>query len=215
MEHSPASALDSSYVNWIAYRRFVILLAEQQAGTLTSWKHYMSQKIEMPATKEFVDIVALYREHLTMAGLYENTVKGYSKYVRCLLMYLEGQGITKISKVQNKDIAGYFTSSRFTNRRPKGIQTEACALKNFTKFLVDKGYNKCETLCYSIPRYRVPMERIITTLTPEMISDIMEDEPNSLVNKRDIAVGLLALRVGLRGCDIRNLKFNNKRLKWI
>lgn len=43
MEHAPAFALSSSYVDWIAFRRFVILLAEQEAGILNSWKHYLSQ----------------------------------------------------------------------------------------------------------------------------------------------------------------------------
>lgn len=37
----------------------------------------------------------------------------------------------------------------------------------------------------------------------------MEDEPDSLVNKRDKAVCLLALHIGLRSCDIRNLKFGD------
>ena len=37
----------------------------------------------------------------------------------------------------------------------------------------------------------------------------MEDEPESLVNKRDQAILLLALHTGLRGCDIRALKFQD------
>ena len=38
---------------------------------------------------------------------------------------------------------------------------------------------------------------------------ILEDEPGSSVNKRDIAIGLLALHTGLRSCDIRALKFQD------
>jgi integrase len=51
------------------------------------------------------------------------------------------------------------------------------------------------------------MKSIVTTLTPEMVSDILEDKADSLVNKRDKAVCLLALHAGLRSGDIRNLKF--------
>jgi len=209
MEHDPASALNSSYVEWIAYRRFVILLAEQEAGTLTSWKHYLSQKLEMPESKDFLKIIPVYRAYLTESGLYENTVLKYSSSVRQFLIYLEKHGISKVSDIQNADVAGYFVSPRFKNRRPRGIQCEASELKKFILFLVEHGYNRCETLHYAIPKYRVHVEKIITTLTPEMVSDILEDQPDSLVDKRDKAVCLLALHVGLRSGDIRNLKFSD------
>jgi integrase len=42
-----------------------------------------------------------------------------------------------------------------------------------------------------------------------MVSDILEDEPDSLVDKRDRAIGFLALHLGLRTVDIRNLKFSD------
>ena len=209
MEHDPASALTSSYVEWIAYRRFVILLAEQEAGTLTSWKHYLSRKLEMPVSEDFLQIIPIYRTYLTELGLYENTVLKYSSSVRQLLIYLENHGISKVSNIQNADIAGYFVSARFKNRSPKGIQCEASEIKKFVCFLVENGYNHCETLLYAIPQYRVAVEKIITTLTTEMVSDIMEDKHDSLVDKRDKAVCLLALHIGLRSVDIRNLKFGD------
>ena len=209
MEHAPASALSSSYVDWIAFRRFVILLAEQEAGILNSWKHYLSQQPEMPESENFLETISLYRAYLFNVGFKEKTVNGYASYVRRLLIYMENLGILKVSDMQNKDIAGYFVSQRFSDRKPKGIQTEACGLKKFILFLEENGHIDCKSLHYAIPHHRVPTERIITTLTPEMESDIMEDEPDSLVNKRDKAVCLLALHIGLRSCDIRNLKFGD------
>lgn len=209
LEHDPASVMSASYVEWIAYRRFIILLAEQEAGTLTSWKHYLSRKLEMPKSEGFLKIIPVYRAYLTESGLYENTVLKYASSARKFLLYLENHSISKVSDIQNADIAGYFASSRFKNRHPKGIQTEACEIKKFVLFLVKNGYNHRETLHYAIPKYRVSVERIITTLTPEMVSDIMEDERDSLVDKRDKAVCLLALHVGLRSGDIRNLKFGD------
>lgn len=207
MEHDPASAMSSSYVEWIAYRRFVILLAEQEAGTLSHWRHYQSHKLEMPESDDFGEILSLYQEHLAGSGL--KSVLKYSSSARQLLIYLENKGITKVSDIQNADIAGYFASPRFENRHPKGAQTEACEIKKFVQFLVKNGHNHRETLHFAIPKYRVSVERIVTTLTPEMVSDILEDEHDSLVDKRDKAVCLLALHVGLRSGDIRNLKFSD------
>jgi len=209
MDHDPASALSASYVEWIAYRRFVILLAEQKAGTLTSWKHYLSREPEMPENKDLLKVIPVYRAYLTELGFREQTVNRYIRTVRCFLIYLESQSVTRFSDIQNTDVAGYFVSPRFKNRLPKGVQCEASELKKFILFLAEHGYNHCETLRFAIPRYRVPVEKIITTLTPEMVSDILEDRPDSLVDKRDKAVCLLALHVGLRSGDIRNLKFSD------
>ena len=64
MEHDPAAALSSSYVDWIAFRRFVILLAEQEVGTLNSWKHYLSQQPEMPESENFLETMLSYRVYL-------------------------------------------------------------------------------------------------------------------------------------------------------
>jgi integrase/recombinase XerD len=209
MEHDPAAVLSSSYVNWIAFRRFVILLAEQEARTLNSWKHYLCQQPEMPKGEEFLEIIAKYREYLIGAGYYQQTVSHYTSSSRRLLIYLENQGAIKISDIKHADIAGYFLSPRFKNRHPKGVQTEACELKNFVVFLERNGYTSQEALHYAIPRHRVRVERIITILTPDMVTDIMEDEPDSLVDRRDKAVCLLALHIGLRSCDIRDLKFGD------
>lgn len=209
MEHDPASTMSSSYVEWIAYRRFVILLAEQEAGTLTSWKHYRSGKLEMPESEDYLMLIPVYQAFLTESGLSEQTINRYISEARRLLIYLENQGISKVSEIRNADITGYFSSPRFANRHPRGIQTEACGLKKFIRFFVDRGYNDQSMLHCAVPKYRVSVERIVTTLTPEMVSDIMEEEPDSLVDKRDRAVCLLALHVGLRTGDIRNLKFGD------
>lgn len=207
LEHDPASALSASYVEWIAYRRFVNLLAEQKAGTLNTWRHYQSQQPEMPKGKSFQKIIAMYRDYLISAEYQPQTVSRYTSDARRFLVYLENEGISEFLEVQHADIAGYFLSPRFENKHPKGMQTEACELKNFVIYLRENGYTQQESLHHAIPHYRVDVEKIVTTLTPAMVADIMEDESDSLVDRRDKAVCLLALHVGLRSSDIRNLKF--------
>ena len=209
VEHDPASAMSSSYVEWIACRRFIILLAEQEAGTHNSWKKYRSLKVDMPESHNFLEVMQQYRAYLLRRELQETTIKGYMAYARRLLIYLEGQGILNISDIQNKDIAEYFISPRFANRAPRGIQTEAYCIRYFLQFLVENKYTECESLPFAAPLHRIQTEKIITTLTPSMVSDIMVDKPNSLVDRRDKAVCLLALHTGLRSCDIRNLKFGD------
>lgn len=210
LEHDPPAKMNRSYLEWIAFRRFIILIEKQRTGTLNHWTHYQSRKQEQPKSAEFLEILVAYQNYLTdVVHLHPTTVRRYIAEARFLLIYLEGKDISRVSEICNADIVGYFASPRFHNRKPKGVQTEACSLKKFLTFLDNSDYTEQKSLHCAIPRYRVPTEKIITTLTAEMERDIMDDEPDSLVNLRDKAIGLLALHVGLRSCDIRNLKFGD------
>lgn len=207
LEHDPASVLSASYVDWIALHRFVHLLAEQQAGTLTEWHHYLSFTLELPETDEYRNILVEFQEVMKVEGKYTNTVKSYSSITRRLLLYLESVGVTKFSDVSNQNILDYFQTDRFKNRNLKGFQTALCVLKKFLRFAADAGYTACETLPYALPKIRQFRDKIITTIDEKIEADLMEDEPGSLVNKRDQAILLLALHTGLRSCDIRALRF--------
>lgn len=210
LEHDPPAKMNHSYVEWIAFRRFIILIEKQRTGTLNHWTHYQSRKLEQPNSEEFLTVLSAYQSYLTdIVHLHPTTVQRYVSEVRILLIYLEEKGMRYIFEICNADIVGYFASPRFQNRKPKGVQTEACSLKKFLTFLDNSDYTEQKSLHCAVPRYRVLTEKIITTLTSEMEKDIMEDEPDSLVNLRDKAIGLLALHVGLRSCDIRNLKFGD------
>lgn len=204
-----SSPIDAAYVEWIAFRRFVILLAEQKAGTLTRWTHYRSKELEMPQTTVFMEVLPNYRGYLTKAGLHEKTIRKYLSSVRQFLIYLESRKVGNLSDIQNPHLAEYFVSARFEERKPRGVQCEASELRKFVQFLNDEGHNSSKYLLYAIPSHSVSVQRIVTTLTPEMVSDILEDEPDSLVDKRDRAIGFLALHLGLRTVDIRNLKFSD------
>lgn len=209
LEHDPASALSASYVDWIALHRFVHLLAEQQAGTLTEWRHYLSCSPELPETSEYRNILAEFQETMKAENKYASTVKSYSSYARRLLFYLESVGVTRFSDVRNQNILDYFKTDRFKNRNLKGFQTELCTLKKFLRFTADAGYTACGTLPYALPKIRQSRNKIITTIDGKVEADLLEDEPNSLVNKRDQAILLLALHTGLRSCDIRALRFRD------
>lgn len=209
LEHDPASMLSASYVDWIALHRFIHLLTEQQAGTLTEWRHYLTSTLEQPKTAEFRDILTAFQAIMTTEGKNATTIKRYGSNARMLLLYLESAGIVKFSDVQNQNILDYLKTDRFKNRNPKGLQTELCVLKKFLRFAADAGYTDCETLPYALPKIRQSRNKIVTTIDEKIEADLLEDEPDSLVNKRDQAILLLALHTGLRGCDIRALKFSD------
>jgi len=209
LEHDSASTLSASYIDWIALHRFIHLLADQQAGELTHWHHYLSSTLEMPKTAKFVEILASFREWLAGTGKKPETVKSETSTARQMLIYFEANGITDFSDVRNRNILDYFMSERFQGRKTRGIQCEVSRLKTFLKFVEDSGYAACHTLHDALPSIRNGTENIVTTIDKQIEKDLLDDEPDSLVNKRDKAFLLLALHAGLRTCDIRSLKFSD------
>ena len=210
LEHDPASKLNSSYVDWIAFHRFVHLLAEQEQGTLTSWRHYLTEKPPELQSSEFSDALQKYAEYESSElGLKEDTVKGRVSWVRKMFLYFESHGRYSLNGLTHADISGYLLSDRFKGRTPKGVHGELYCLKNFWLYAEEYGLVDTMSLHSAIIIHRVNSSRIITTLTRQQEADILEDELGSSVNKRDIAIGLLALHTGLRSCDIRALKFQD------
>ena len=98
LDHDPACVLSASYVGWKALHRFVHLPAEQQAGTLTEWRHYLCFTPELPETDEYKNILVEFQEVMKEEGKYPTTIKSYSSMARKLLLYLESVGITKEPK---------------------------------------------------------------------------------------------------------------------
>lgn len=210
LEHDPASKLNSSYVDWIAFHRFVHLLAEQEQGILTSWRHYLTKKPPILQSSEFNDVLQKYAEYESSElGLKKDTVKGRESWIRKMFLYFESHDRYSLNELTPADISGYLLSDRFRGRTPKGVHSEWYCLKNFWIYAEEHGLVDTMSLHSAIIIHRVNSSRIITTLTHQQEADILEDEPDSSVNKRDIAIGLLALHTGLRSCDIRALKFQD------
>ena len=209
LPHDPAQMLNSSYVDWIALHRFIHLLEEQKNGTLTSWKHYLTLSLEMPSSADLCDKLDAFSEEMNLDGYKTETIKGYRSIVRRFLIYIESAGIRSVSEITNQNVIDYFKTDRFQNRSARGMQGEIGCLRKFFKFLTDHHYTDNQALPYALPRVRHPRERIITTIDEAIEKDLMEDKTDSLVNKRDQAILLLALHTGLRSCDIRALRFSD------
>ena len=209
MEHDPPMSLNTSYIEWKALHRFIHLLSEQKAGTLDHWQHYPSQKLKEPASDEFCDVLQAYEKALNNEGFKVETARTYASIARKLLLFLEEEGIARIADIRHDSLRDYLKSSRFDNRLTSGIANEVSRIRKFILFLEDKGLASTESLHNALPRIKKRGERIITTINETIEADLMEDEPKSLVNKRDQAILLLALHTGLRGCDIRALKFQD------
>ena len=209
MDHEPYSTRSSSYMQWLAFRRLVILIDKQSKGCLDHWTHYNSVSMPMPESKNYCCIVREYRKYLEDNGYRKETARNYSSRAREFLRYLENNHVFDVHTLTNKIVTDYFISDKCTHLNPRSLQTECSVLRRFLSFLYEVYSVDIAILVHAIPSYRVTWGKIVTTVDKEVDEIILRDKPEFSFDKRDKAMLLLALHLCLRTCDIRNIKFSN------
>lgn len=209
IEHSPSKVHDSSYTIWSSYRRVVYLLSDNQCGRLDRWRMYKFYDISFPATEPYSSLLSEYEHSLHLEGYAVRTIKKKIQIVRKFLVYLEGQDAVPFSKVTNESVASYFLTEHFKNRKPGGVRAEACDIKVFLEYAEESGLSSSRLLHNAVPVFYVPENRIITTVNEQVENRLLEDHPSFAADKRERAAYLLALRLGLRSCDIYDLRFRD------
>lgn len=207
MEHDTASQQSYSYCNWVGLKRYIHLMADECSGKLVKWKVYSSNQMAWPQTDGYKKLAIDYDRHLEMDGFADSTIYHRLEAARLLLIYFEKIYVFQIEKVTNSDVAQYFSSEHFRNRKPAGIQAEARSVRLFLLFLEDCSIIINKLLHYAVPIYNIHEEKIITIITPLAEKAILQDFPEYSANKREKAQYLLALHLGLRTCDIYNIRF--------
>ena len=190
-------------------RRTVMLIYDYKHGNLNEYKVYKNTKKFNLKTTDFINLHARYQDFIKKEGYSNYTIRNLLKYARYFLVHLEGASKTNIKTLDHSDIAVYFASSHFSNRKPLGVKTESSAVRTFLKFLSDEQISDCQTLCFAVPRTDVKHEKIITVISDQAEEQLLSDYPNLPTNKRTKAMSLLALRLGLRTKDVFDLKFEN------
>ncbi len=209
IKHSPSKVHDYSYTTWSSYRRTVYLLSDNQLGRLDEWCMYKFYDISFPATEEYSSILSEYEHSLHLGGYALRTIRRKTGMVRKFLVYLEEQDAVPFSKVANENVASYFLTEHFKNRKPKGVKTEACDIKLFLEYTEESGLSSSSLLHNAVPVFYVPENRIVTTINEQIETNLLKEHPSCRADKRERAAYLLALRLGLRSCDIYDLKFSD------
>ncbi len=207
--HSSSKAHDSSYTVWSSYRRSVYLLADNQCGRLDGWRMYKFYDIPFPSTETYSSLLSEYERSLHLEAYAPRTIKKKTQIVRKFLVYLETQDAVPFSKVTNENVASYFLTRHFKNRKPGGVRSEACDIKLFLEYAEESGISSCNLLHNAVPIIYVPENRIITTINEQVENRLLEPRPSCTADKRERAAYLLALRLGLRSCDIYDLRFRD------
>jgi integrase len=140
-------------------------------------------------------------EYLRLEGKHESTIK--SRYLNCLkfLKDFHTAGINSLSEIIPKDIYHVFSKSS----DKVGLSV---TLRSFLRYLFKSGTQKND-LSVFVPsvRQRQPIPSVYTKAETNKLLSSIDTEKHS--GKRDYAIILLALLLGIRSGDITALKVSD------
>jgi site-specific recombinase XerD len=207
------------------------LKAKYTAGTIKKWRYklyrlttrllcdYYEQGYlrwgyqKYPLTTQFhqQNYILLQKEYLDSLkkrGLGTRTIQYYEIISRQFLAFLEQQKINDIAEIRVNDIH-LFTLSTSKRYQPTSMRTAFSALRSFCRF-VESQKPTATNLSNAIPSSWGRKTAIIPTFTPTEEQKLLEAvDCTTPLGKRNYAMLLLALRLGLRSVDIVNLKLRN------
>lgn len=140
----------------------------------------------------------------------DGTIRVKRTKIRQFFCFLEGRGI-ELSNLTSADISDFMTTLCRYHRAT--IHIFSSVLRDFFRYLHENGTLEND-LSTSVPRPKIYVEENIPeTWTPEEVRQLLSaiDRSNA-IGKRDYAMLLLAVLLGMRAGDICALKFNN--LDW-
>ena len=156
-------------------------------------------KIECPTC--FQKYLNLYVQELISRELKASSIARYQKICSEGLVVISKMGINRIEDIKAGILIKAFESS---NDKPVFVT----AYRSFTKFLYKEGFLE-KDLSLILPSIKRP--QLIPTIytKEETVAMIDKIDRTTKIGKRDYAVILLALRLGMRRGDIANLKLEN------
>jgi site-specific recombinase XerD len=133
------------------------------------------------------------------------------QYVKTFYEYLKFKRIEGISDMSSEVISGYILSMHVYS--PVYAMHRLRTLKFYFKFLYENGFLE-KDLTIFIPRIQTPKNKNIPALwsKDEIVKLLDSVDRGSPLGKRNYAILLLAVQLGIRISDIANLKLDH--LKW-
>jgi len=130
------------------------------------------------------------------------------QYARPYFKWLQAEGYSNLSHATELTVREYlmYCSGRISG---SSIDTTRRALKKLYVYLFETG--AADSACENVLTFSVPFERKVKRPVPqaEIAAVLKAIDRSTLVGKRDYAMILLAVVIGLRSIDIINLKMED------
>lgn len=187
----------------------LILWHYQQYSTVTFITR--GKKKEFICPSEFKDG---YETFLEFCKLKKYTAQGLPAIlnpVKNFLLFLESNHVKRFNVISQEHLSSFM--SIYADRSARYLATIASALRNFLKSLYNHGYIQ-HMAWEMLPKIKYGRNAFIPpSWKKEDVKKLLNAiDRGSPLGKRDYAILLLVVRLGLRASDIRNLKLHN--LEW-
>ena len=140
-------------------------------------------------------------------GFAEISAKRTTGSIRSFLTYLNSHKV-KIAEISEDDIIGYL--SAYIDKSKPYINTIILALKRFSDFLVCNEIARNEIAAYIPPLNKMVSPRVPSVWSDTEIKKMLESiDRGNPMGKRDYAILIMAIKLGLRCSDIKNLQFHD------
>ena len=151
-----------------------------------------------------------YLKQMELKGRRKNTIRCHKKILLRFADYLDSLGITDYGSL-SLDAINRFIKVVLCNYCNSVTMEYYGILRKFLQYLAQSGKTVEDFSIKLIPVKRsAESARIPTTLTVEQIESILASvDRESPQGKRDYAVLMIAVKLGIRTCDIRNLRPSN------
>ncbi|MDP2815106.1 MAG: tyrosine-type recombinase/integrase [Rectinemataceae bacterium] len=169
---------------------------------------YVNLKME-PANARFAVILETFLKEKAKEGKAESTMAFLHTAIVNFLRFLESRGIEELKELTPQLVSPFFVMGTHA-KTPSSKQAYAFRIRQFIQYLARQKIVS-DKLEYAIPTRMPRIASIVTTLSDEQVEEIQDygKQTPTIVECRDRAIGLLALRLGLRAIDICNLKFGD------
>jgi integrase/recombinase XerD len=184
-------------------RPLLLLLRYLQDGQFHSDVRKTKPSFVCPAC--FKSEYEAFCEELVYRGYSKATIESNTQKVQFLIMFMATQGVTSSSDITIRHIENYLKT--IENKAVKYVGVFLYVFRNFFSFLYERGYI-VDDLAPMLPKVRAPRNASIPYVwskddIKKLLCAIDRDNPKG---KRDYAILLIAIRLGLRIGDIRSLK---------
>ncbi len=153
----------------------------------------------------FRTVLRQYRQYLEDAAYGRGTQDLYAGVAKQFLQYLEQAGILTGQAIDRKHISQFIPHAA-TTYQPTSMRTMLSAIRHFLRFMADTGMT-AGGLDSAVPRSCGRKTAIVPTLTEVEERQLLGAiDRTTAVGRRDFAIVLLALRLGLRSVDIAQLR---------
>ena len=181
---------------------------------LSDYQHFGTVMIRRKLNRVFPAALELesedYLKQLELHGRKKNTVLSHRKFLLRFTDFLDSIGIAGYEHL-TPDAVNQFIKVVLCNYSNSVAVEYYGILRRFLQYLTLFGKTKDDLSLKLVPVKRLPTSaRIPTTLTMEQIESILSSvDRESPQGKRDYAVLMIAVKLGIRTCDIRSLRPSN------